>query len=354
MNNISKISKLVEGSELDAMLVTGYFNRLFATGFSSSAGVLLITADDAWFFTDSRYEEAAGNAVSNAGIRLVTREASYAKQIGDIIAERKIGKIGIEENDICYSEYLDWNAKLKAELCPAQELLDGLRAVKSQEDLEKMIRVQRIAEKSFEEILPLISDKVTEKDLAAELIYRMMKNGADDKSFDPIIVSGERSSMPHGAPTNEKIKKGFLTMDFGAKLNGWCSDTTRTVCIGVPTDEMKKVYDTVLAAQLAGIAAAKAGVKGCEVDGAARGLIEKAGYGEYFGHGFGHGLGLQVHEAPTAAPSAEKELPAGTVISAEPGIYLPGRFGVRIEDVIYITEGEAVNITSLPKKLLVL
>ena len=354
MNNISKISESLKAAGLDAILITDHYNRFFATGFSSSDGVLFATADKAWFFTDSRYEEAAQNLISNAEVRLVTRDKTYSKQISEIIAEGKIEKIGFEEDNITYSEYLDWDKKLSVGLCPAQELLNGLRAVKSQEDLEHMIAVQRISEKAFEEILPLISDKITEKELAAELIYRLMKNGADDKSFDPIVVSGERSSMPHGVPTNQKIKKGFLTIDFGARLNGWCSDTTRTVSVGTPTDEMKKVYDTVLEAQLAGIAAATAGVKGCDVDGAARSVIEKAGYGKYFGHGFGHGLGLQVHESPNAAPSAEKELPVGAVISAEPGIYLPGSFGVRIEDVIYITAGDAVNITNLSQKLLVL
>ena len=354
MNNILKVSECIKKSEIDAILITDYYNRLFATGFSSTAGVLFVTGECAWFFTDSRYDEAAGNVILNAEVRLVTKEAPYSKQIGEIIAENNIMKIGFEEDCILYSEYRDWCAKLDAELCPEQRILNDLRAVKSQEELEKLIEIQRISEKAFEEILPMISDKITEKDLADELIYRLLKNGAEDKSFDPIVVSGERSSMPHGVPTNAKIKKGFLTLDFGAKLNGWCSDTTRTVCLGEPSDEMKKVYDTVLEAQLAGIAVARAGVKGSEVDGAARSVIEKAGYGKYFGHGFGHGLGLQVHESPNAAPSWEKPLPAGTVISAEPGIYLPGKFGVRIEDVIYITTGDAINITHLPKKLLIL
>jgi Xaa-Pro aminopeptidase len=216
-----------------------------------------------------------------------------------------------------------------------------------------MIKAQRIAEKSFEEILPLISGKITEKELSAELICRFLKNGADDKSFDPIVVSGVRSSMPHGVPTDAYIGKGFLTFDFGVKLGGWCSDTTRTVCVGKPDDEMVKIYETVLRAQMAGIAAAKAGVRGSEIDGSARRVIDEAGYGSYFGHGFGHSLGLEIHETPNAAPSNDGEIPEGAVISAEPGIYIPGRYGVRIEDVIYITKDGCENITNLSKTLLI-
>jgi Xaa-Pro aminopeptidase len=200
----------------------------------------------------------------------------------------------------------------------------------------------------------MITPGITEKQLAAELLYLLLKNGADDKSFDPIIVSGEKSSMPHGVPGDKPIGGGFLTIDFGARLDGWCSDTTRTLCVGKPTDEMVNIYNTVLRAQEAGIAAARAGVRGCDVDAAARSVIAQAGYGSYFGHGFGHGLGLEVHELPTASQIYEEPLPAGAVISAEPGIYLPGRFGVRIEDVVFITEDGCENITNLAKQLIIL
>ena len=167
-------------------------------------------------------------------------------------------------------------------------------------------------------------------------------------------MSGAKSSRPHGVPGNEKIGKGFLTIDFGVKLDGWCSDTTRTLCIGEPDSEMVKVYETVLKAQEAGINAMCGGISGIDVDTAARSVIENAGYGDYFGHGFGHSIGLEVHESPNASQLSEDTLPAGVVITAEPGIYLPGRFGVRIEDVLYITESGTENITKLPKELLVL
>ena len=183
----------------------------------------------------------------------------------------------------------------------------------------------------------------------------MLHLGASDMSFDPIVVSGVNGSLPHGVPSEKTIQDGeFVTMDFGCVYHGYCSDMTRTVAVGHVTEEMRRVYDTVLTAQKAGIAAARAGVTGREVDGAARRVIEEAGYGPYFGHSFGHGVGVEIHEAPNAAPSVETALPAGAVISAEPGIYLPGKLGVRIEDVIILTEDGCRNLTRAPKELLVL
>jgi len=196
---------------------------------------------------------------------------------------------------------------------------------------------------------------MTEKELAAELVYRLYKFGGEANSFDPIVVTGPKTSMPHGVPGDEVIRMGdFITMDFGTMKNGYCSDMTRTVALGHVTEEMRKVYDTVYAAQLAGIEAARPGVTGREIDAAARKIIEDAGYGEYFGHSFGHSLGLEIHEPPNASPSNDKPMPEGAVISAEPGIYLPGRFGVRIEDVLWLHGDGCVNITKAPKELIVL
>jgi len=354
MNNIGKLRHVLAGQEYRAILITNPINRLFATGFASSAGALLITADTAVFLTDSRYFEAAGARIKGAEVRLSSNDDPYAAQIKAILDENGIASVGFEENSVTYSAYLEWSKKLECELVPAQKIINGLRAIKSPEDLEKMKKTQELAEKSFGEILPLVKSSITEKELAAELTYRMLKNGADDKAFDPIVLSGPRTSMPHGVPGNEKIKEGFITFDFGARLEGWVSDTTRTVCLGKPTGEMIDMYDTVLKAQLAGIKTVRAGVEAREVDAAARNVIEEAGYGGYFGHGFGHELGLEVHETIKASTVSRDVLPAGAVISAEPGIYIPGRYGVRIEDVLYVTETGSVNLTTLPKNLTII
>jgi len=354
MSNIQRIRQELPKYNCNAMLILNQVNRLFATGFSSSAGVLLVTDENAWFYTDSRYIEAAEKTIKDANIKLVNANDKITENVKAIITENNITSIGFEEKYVSYAGKNDWNDKLGIEMVPANDLLNKLRNIKSCDDLDKMIQVQRSAEKVFNEILPLISTDITEKELAAELIYKSLRNGVDDKAFDPIVVSGPNSSRPHGVPGNEKLSKGFLTIDFGLKLNGWCSDTTRTLCIGKPDEEMVRIYDTVLNAQEAGIKAVRGGVKSIDVDTAARKVIEDAGYGDYFGHGFGHSLGLEVHESLSASQSSKDILPAGTVISAEPGIYIPGRYGVRIEDVLYVTETGSENITKLPKSLLIL
>lgn len=224
--------------------------------------------------------------------------------------------------------------------------------MKTQEQIDCCIAAQRIAERALEETLNDIHVGVTEKHLAALLTFRMLDYGGENMSFEPIVVSGAKSSMPHGVPSDKKIEAGdFVTMDFGCTVEGYCSDMTRTVAVEYATDEMQKVYDTVLQAQAAGIAAAKAGVIGNAVDRAARDVIQQAGYGQYFGHSFGHGIGLDIHETPLASPTYHKPLAAGNIISAEPGIYLPGKFGVRIEDMLCITENGCRNLTNAPKYL---
>jgi Xaa-Pro aminopeptidase len=354
--NLDRVTRALGETELDCILITSPPNRLFATGFTSSAGLALVTGRGAWFFTDSRYYEAAGAAITGARVMQVSGENGYSDAVRSVMSEQGLHSVGVEDESMTYGEYARWRERLGegVRLVAVSELMESLRAVKSAGDLEGLKRAQRVAERSFEQVLPLIVRGMTEKELAAELIYRFLRNGADDKSFDPIVVSGARSSLPHGVPSDNAIGDGFLTIDFGVRLDGWCSDTTRTLCVGEPTAEMRDVYDTVLRAQLRGIETARAGVVGKDIDAAARAVITDAGYGDYFGHGFGHGLGLEIHEPPNAAPSNDQPLPAGAVISAEPGIYIPGRFGVRIEDVLYLTQDGCENITSLPKELTVL
>ena len=357
MNHFKKIASVLETHSLDAVLLTCEANRFYASGFHSfgTDGVAVVTRNRNYYFTDSRYTEAAARHVRDAEIRQTDREHPYSALINEVIEKEHITRMGYEDEYMTAADFRRFSEKLHCELVPATELLWTLRAVKDQAELECMIQAQRIAEKALADILGEIRPGVTEKEIAALLLYKMLHYGAEDKSFDPIVVSGANGSLPHGVPSEKPIQAGeFVTMDFGCKFGGYCSDMTRTVAVGHVTEEMETVYNTVLKAQLAGIAAAKAGVTGAAVDGAARRVIADAGYGPYFGHSFGHSVGVEIHENPNATPSNSKPLPAGVVISAEPGIYLPGKLGVRIEDVIVITEQGCQNITLASKELLIL
>ena len=355
MSRFDKIAGRLKDYGLDAMMITSEPNRLYATGFHSTAGMAIVTTTGSYFFTDSRYIEAASKRIDNCQILENTREKPMSMLAEEVIARHGIKRLGFEESYTTVEEYDLWREKLSCELVPAAGLLGELRAVKDQGEIDTMIAAQRIAEKALTEVLNFITVGRTEKEIAAFLQYQMLLGGAEKMSFDPIVVSGANSSMPHGVPTDKPVASGdFITMDFGCIYGGYCSDMTRTVAVGSVTEEMDKVYHTVLQAQLEGIAATKAGVAGKTVHEAAAAVISEAGYGAYFGHGFGHSLGVEIHESPNASPANDKPLPAGAVISAEPGIYLPGRFGVRIEDVVVVKEGGCEDITLAPKELLIL
>ena len=357
MNHFKQIAAALESRGLDAMLLSCEANRFYASGFLSSGpdGMALVTRKKNYYFTDSRYTEAAGRAVQDAELREVGPGKGYSTRLKEAIEEQSIEKMGFEDAYMTVQDYKTCRKALPCQLVPAAELLSELRRVKDREELEIMTAAQRIAERALEDILKEIRPGVTEREIAARLQYLMLHYGAENMSFDPIVVSGPNGSLPHGVPSEKEIRYGeFVTMDFGCIYRGYCSDMTRTVAVGSATEEMRTVYETVLTAQQAGIAAAKARVTGKEVDAAAREVIEAAGYGKYFGHGFGHGVGVEIHEAPTASSANDRPLPAGAVISAEPGIYLPGKLGVRIEDVIAITEDGCENLTRAPKELLIL
>ena len=319
-------------------------------------GIALVTRRGSWYFTDSRYTEAADKAIGDAAvIREVSREKPFSVLINEALAEAGAEKAGFEEQRMTVAEHAVYSEKLHCTLTPASALMTELRGSKDEEELSCMTAAQRIAEGALEQILKEIRPGMTEKEIAARLNYLMVSAGAEKTSFDTIVASGPNGSMPHAVPGMRKVQEGdFITMDFGCVYKGYCSDMTRTVALGRPSDEMRNVYDIVLQAQLAGIAAAKAGITGAAIDGAARKVIQDAGYGAYFGHSFGHSLGIDIHEAPNAAPGNDKPMPDGAVVSAEPGIYLPGKFGVRIEDVMILRPDGAQVVTKAPKALLVL
>lgn len=353
MNHLEHIAAHLDG--LDAMLLTSEANGYYATGFMGE-GIALVTRRGSWYFTDSRYTEAADMAIGNAAvIREVSREKPFSVLINEALAEAGAEKAGFEDQRMTVAEHAVYSEKLHCTLTPASSLMTELRGSKDEEELSCMTAAQRIAEGALEQILKEIRPGMTEKEIAARLNYLMVSAGAEKTSFDTIVASGPNGSMPHAVPGMRKVREGdFITMDFGCVYKGYCSDMTRTVALGRPSDEMRNVYDIVLQAQLAGIAAAKAGVTGAAIDGAARKVIQDAGYGAYFGHSFGHSLGIDIHEAPNAAPGNDKPMPDGAVVSAEPGIYLPGKFGVRIEDVMILRPDGAQVITKAPKALLVL
>ena len=357
MNHFDKIAAALPAAGLDGVLLTGEHNRFYASGFASTGadGVALVTQKGNFYFTDSRYIEAVENVVENAAIGMVRRGKGYVACINEAIELTGIKRVGFEDETMTVAGHRLYSETLRAELLPASAFMQNLRARKDARELECLEQAQRIAEKALAQILTELRPGITEKEVAARLQYLMLHFGAEKMSFDPIVAGGPNGSMPHAVPTDRELRSGeFVTMDFGCVYRGYCSDMTRTVAIGQPTEEMKKVYDTVLSAQLAGLAAARAGATGAEIDGAARRVIEETGYGEYFCHSFGHGVGVEIHESPSAAPGNDQSLPAGSVISAEPGIYLPGRFGVRIEDVVVLEEGGCRNITRACKQLLCL
>ncbi len=329
-------------------------NRRYFTNFISSAGFLLVTRERALFQTDSRYIEAAQAAVP-AGIEVREAGALDAK----VLQELKIERLSIEASHTTIAALHGLEKICTGVEIDTRDFLDdavgALRAVKSRDEVEKIIRAQRIAERALEKTLAMIRPGVTEREIALSLDFNMLSMGAQALSFETIAVSGENSSRPHGVPGDRQVRAGdFITMDFGAVVEGYHSDMTRTVAVGSVTAEQRKVYDTVLAAQAAMLDGLRAGITCAQADALARDVIEHAGYGKFFRHSAGHGVGLEIHEPPFEGPRSQEVLRAGNVVTAEPGIYLPGQFGVRIEDMAYLTPTGIENLTQAPKELLVL
>ncbi|MBQ1575995.1 MAG: aminopeptidase P family protein [Oscillospiraceae bacterium] len=355
MNNIKRIQDALARQGLDAILLTDEKNQRYATGFAFTDGAVVVGREKAWLLTDSRYIEAAEKIAGGCcAVQMFDREHSLSGLISAALKESGAEKLAAEDEKLSHARWAAFEKLLGRTLLPAGGLMMSLRASKNASEIESMIRAQRISEKALEEVLRIIKPGMTEKEVMAELVYYMLKFGSEGNSFDPIVVTGKNTSMPHGVPGDTVIRDGdFITMDFGSLSDGYCSDMTRTVAVGHASEEMKTVYYTVLEAQLAGIAAARSGIPGKLIDKAARDVIEKAGYGAYFGHGFGHSLGLDIHEPPMAGPRGEAPMAENDLCSAEPGIYIPGKFGVRIEDVMIIRKDGAEVITKAPKSELI-
>ena len=352
MKNLQKYMTLLE--DVDGLLLTSRYSRYYCTEADIAEGVAIVTKAGCRYFTDSRYIESAQNLINGFEVLEMKRGNPYSKLINDAIAQFGIEKLGYEEGYMTVAEYASFEEELQADLVPMGDKINRFRGIKEDWELDRMRKAQEITDQAFSEVLKRIKAGMTEKQLQAELIYCLYKNGGEGLAFDPIVVSGPNTSLPHGVAGDRVIRKGdFITMDFGVIWGGYCSDMTRTVAVGYATDEMRKVYDTVLAAQLAGISASKAGATGKEIDGAARQVITDAGYGDYFGHGYGHSIGMECHELPSCSPGGTVPMEVNMISSAEPGIYLPGKFGVRIEDLVIFKADGCENITHSPKNLII-
>ncbi len=352
---MSRLERLFEGyNGADCAVITSDVNRRYFTGMKSSAGTVVAFPDKAYLLIDFRYIEKARATVMDAEV--IEQKRLYP-QINELLERHGAKSFAIESETMTVRElntYRLFFPKMTIDDSDAlSNAISAMRSVKDADELECIRKAQKIAEDALKELLPQIRPGATERGLALELNRLMFEKGAEDLSFETIVLSGTNTSMPHGVPSDKVIENGeFVLMDFGAVWNGYHSDMTRTVCVGEPSDEMRKVYDIVLEAQLAGIEAAKAGIMGCELDKVSRDIIEAAGYGECFGHSLGHGVGLEIHERPNASPNYRIALSEGAVVTVEPGIYIAGKFGVRIEDFVVLNNEGCENLTNFEKNLI--
>ncbi len=354
MNNLEKLTSDLKSHE--ALLIISPENRKYLTSFTSSAGYLVVGNSGSAFFTDSRYIEAAGEKIHVCPTHLLH---DFKEDVSEYIFQHGYRKIHIEAEKITVSQlkFLEKNLKLCKIVSDGSldRKIAKLREVKTEEEISKIRTAQKIAEKAFDDILSFIKEGVSELEIAARLENIMRMNGSEGFAFDTIAIAGKNTSKPHGVPTHNKVKKGdFITMDYGAVFDSYRSDMTRTIAVGEVSSKQAEIYNTVLKAQETSLSCLKAGVKCSDADKAAREIIRHAGYGEFFGHSTGHGVGIDIHETPNLAPKSKAVLEAGNVVTVEPGIYLPGEFGVRIEDFVVITETGYINLTSSPKNLIVL
>ena len=352
---IEKLRSLLAG-KADCALITDDINRRYLTGMKSSAGFVLVFPEETVLVIDSRYIERAREVVKHCTV--IQQEPAALRQLGAIFKYHGVKTCALESMSLTLQRAESFRKIQGVEFLTDNTLsqaLYDLRTIKTPDEIRKITAAQRIAEEALSKLLEKLSAGMTERDVAIELDFGMRKLGAEDLSFETIALTGAHTSMPHGVPDDRVIQKGdFVLMDFGAVVDGYHSDMTRTVCIGSPTDEMREVYEIVRTAQETARAAAKPGITGKALDAAAREVIGQAGYGDAFGHSLGHGVGMEIHEYPIAGMSWDKPLEAGQVVTIEPGIYLPGKFGVRIEDFVTITENGCDTITGIPNELICL
>ncbi|MGG3808956.1 M24 family metallopeptidase [Geobacillus thermodenitrificans] len=345
MEKLEKLRALLEEQHIDGLLVTNGYNRRYITGFTGTAGVAIVSREGAVFITDFRYVEQASKQVE--GFEIVQHSGPIIEEIAKQVKRLGIGKLGFEQEHVTYAAYKAYEEAISAELVPTAHVVEKLRLIKSEAEIKILKEAAEIADAAFAHILSFIRPGVKEIEVANELEFFMRKQGASSSSFETIVASGYRSALPHGVASEKTIERGELvTLDFGAYYKGYCSDITRTVAVGEINDELKTIYDIVLEAQRRGMDGLKAGMTGKEADALTRDYIREKGYGDYFGHSTGHGIGLEIHEGPTLSFRSDVVL--------EPGIYIPGLGGVRIEDDTVITGDGNEALTHSPKELIIL
>ena len=350
--------KLFELAQVDATLVISEKNRFYFTGFASTFGYLVLLKDNKTvFITDPRYYEMA-QSLEQDGVEVVqiANGVGAIDTLADIFSQYKVKTVGYEDTELTVSEYLSLKSSLsKFEFVAVGEHINYVRSFKSESEIDCIKKAQSITDVAFSKILDVIKPGITEKEIAIELEYLMAKNGAEGLAFDTIIASGINSSKPHAHPTDKVVELGdAVTMDFGARYHGYCSDMTRTIFVGEPSQEMRKIYNVVLLAQKMGINNAYCGMGGKELDSFCREVIKSNGYEQYFTHGTGHSLGIDIHERPNANMRSADVLNANQFITCEPGIYIPGVGGVRIEDLLLIKEDGVIDLTSSDKNIIIL
>ena len=345
------------GPELRGLLITDPHSLRYYTGFRGGEGVALSTGQTAVLYVDSRYTEAAKQEAEEASSGFEVKEFNHAEpmfhQLRQQLASAGADIIGFEDRSMTCSTFSKYLKELEVKLVPLEGQLEKPRQVKSGKELMLLRKAEAIGDLAFNHILKILKPGMTELEVAAELEYSMKKHGAEGLSFDTIVASGFHSAMPHAIPTDKKLEHGdFVTMDFGCIFQGYCSDMTRTVVMGKASEEQRKVYQTVLQAHLRAMDGLRPGMRCLEVDRIARDYIQEAGYGGYFGHGLGHSVGLYIHESPALNTRDETVLVPGMIETIEPGIYIPGFGGVRIEDMGAVTEDGYESFAHSPKELI--
>lgn len=339
--------------QVDAMLITRMPNVRYLTGFTGSSAQLVITETEAAFLTDSRYEEQARREVPD--LRRITYYPEFVPMFGEVCGDLGVHRVGFEAAGVTYRMYQKLADAGTVELVPVGEVVERLRWVKDAEELLLIERAQQLADEAYERVTAKLAPGMTEKEVALELEHAMREGGADGIAFDSIVAFGENAAEPHHNPSDRALGTGDLVkLDFGCVAEGYHSDMTRTVAFGELDPRLREVYDVVLRAYRAGVEAVRPGVTGGTADMAAREVIREGGYGDRFGHSLGHGVGLEVHEGPGLRRASTDVIPGGSVVTVEPGVYLPGFGGVRIEDMVVVETDGARPLPRSPRELVVL